>query len=42
MIKTKRLKKLKLIKLNILNKLTVEINTLNSEIKKSNGLKKKT
>ena len=41
MIKTKRLKKLNLIKQKKLNKLTIEINTLNSEIKKSNGLKKK-
>ena len=41
MIKTKRLEKLSLLKQNILNKLTIEINTLNSEIKKSNGLKKK-
>ena len=41
MIKSKRLKKLKLLKQKKLNKLTIEINTLNSEIKKSNGLKKK-
>ena len=41
MIKTKRLKKLKILKQKKLNKLTIEINTLNSEIKKSNGLKKK-
>ena len=41
MIKIKRLKNLKLLKQKKLNKLTVEINTLNSEIKKSNGLKKK-
>ena len=41
MIKTKRLKKLNLLKQKKLNKLTIEINTLNSEIKKSNGLKKK-
>ena len=41
MIKTKRLKNLKLLKQKKLNKLTVEINTLNSEIKKSNGLKNK-
>ena len=41
MIKSKRLKNLKLLKQKKLNKLTVEINTLNSEIKKSNGLKKK-
>lgn len=41
MIKTKRLKNLKLLKQKKINKLTLEINTLNSEIKKSNGLKKK-
>ena len=41
MIKSKRLKKLKLLKQKKLNKLTVEINTLNSEIKKSDVLKKK-
>ena len=41
MIKTKRLKNLKILKQKKLNKLTLEINTLNSEIKKSNGLKKK-
>ena len=41
MIKIKRLKNLKLLKQKKLNKLTIEINTLNSEIKKSNGLKKK-
>ena len=41
MINTKRLNNLKLIKQKKLNKLTKEINTLNSEIKKSNGLKKK-
>ena len=41
MIKTKRLKNLKLLKQKKLNKVTIEINTLNSEIKKSNGLKKK-
>ena len=41
MIKTKRLKNLKLLKQKKLNKLTIEINTLNSEIKKSNGLKNK-
>ena len=41
MIKTKRLKNLKFLKQKKLNKLTIEINTLNSEIKKSNGLKKK-
>ncbi|GIR09579.1 MAG: hypothetical protein CM15mP20_1500 [Alphaproteobacteria bacterium] len=41
MIKSKRLKNLKLLKQKKLNKLTIEINTLNSEIKKSNTLKKK-
>ena len=41
MIKTKRLKNLKLLKQKKLNKLTIEINTLNNEIKKSNVLKKK-
>ena len=41
MIKTKRLKNLNLLKQKKLNKLTIEINTLNSEIKKSNGLKNK-
>ena len=41
MIKTKRLKNLKLLKQKKLNKLTIEINTLNSEIQKSHGLKKK-
>ena len=41
MIKSKRLKNLKLLKQKKLNKITIEINTLNSEIKKSNGLKKK-
>ena len=41
MIKSKRLKNLKLLKQKKLNKLTVEINTLNSEIKKSDVLKKK-
>ena len=41
MIKTKRLKNLKILKQKKLNKLTIEINTLNSEIKKSDGLKKK-
>ena len=41
MIKTKRLKNLKILKQKKLNKLTIEINTLNSEIKKSNGLKNK-
>ena len=39
MIKIKRLKNLKLLKQKKLNKLTVEINTLNSGIKKSNELK---
>ena len=41
MIKTSRLKNLKLLKQKKLNKLTIEINTLNSEIKKSNSLKNK-
>ena len=41
MIKIKRLKNLKLLKQKKLNKLTIEINTLNSEIKKSNSLKNK-
>ena len=41
MIKSKRLKNLKLLKQKKLNKLTIEINTLNSEIKKSDLLKKK-
>ena len=41
MIKSKRLKNLNLLKQKKLNKLSIEINTLNSEIKKSNGLKKK-
>ena len=41
MIKYKRLKNLKLLKQKKLNKLTIEINTLNSEIKKSDVLKKK-
>ena len=41
MIKMKRLKNLKLLKQKKLNKLTIEINTLNSEIKKSNSLKNK-
>ena len=41
MIKTKRLKNLKLLKQKKINKLTIEINTLNNEIKKSYGLKKK-
>ena len=41
MIKSKRLKNLKLLKQKKLNKLTIEINTLNNEIKKSDGLKRK-
>ena len=41
MIKIRRLKNLKLLKQKKLNKLTIEINTLNSEIKKSNDLKNK-
>ena len=41
MIKSKRLKNLKLLKQKKLNKIIIEINTLNSEIKKSDGLKKK-
>ena len=41
MIKSKRLKNLKLLKQKKINKLTIEINTLNSEIKKSDVLKKK-
>ena len=41
MIKPKRLKNLKLLKQKKLNKITIEINTLNSEIKKSDDLKKK-
>tara|TARA_Y100000589_G_scaffold303776_1_gene316417 strand:- start:546 stop:953 length:408 start_codon:yes stop_codon:yes gene_type:complete len=41
MIKSKRLKNLKLLKQKKLNKLTIEINTLNNEIKKSNTLKNK-
>ena len=41
MIKSKRLKNLNLLKQKKLNKLTIEINTLNSEIKKSNILKNK-
>ena len=40
MIKMKRLKNLKLLKQKKLNKLTIEINTLNSEIKKSKTKKK--
>ena len=38
---SKRLENLKLLKQKKLNKLTIEINTLNNEIKKSNVLKKK-
>ena len=41
MIKTKRLKNFKILKQKKLNKLSIEIKTLNSEIKKSNGLKNK-
>ena len=41
MIKIRRLKNLKLLKQKKLNKLAIEINTLNSEIKKSNDLKNK-
>ena len=41
MIKTKRLKNLKLLKEKKLNKITIEINTLNNEISKSNSLKNK-
>ena len=41
MIKSKRLENLKLLKQKKLNKLTIEINTLNNEIKKSNILKNK-
>ena len=41
MIKSKRLENLKLLKQKKLNKLTMEINTLNNEIKKSNALKNK-
>ena len=41
MIKSKRLENLKLLKQKKLNKLTIEINTLNNEIKKSNTLKNK-
>ena len=41
MIKSKRLKNLKLLKQKKINKLTIEINTLNSEIKKSDVLKNK-
>ena len=42
MIKTRRLKNLKLLKQKKLNKLTIEINTLNSEIKKIKWFKKET
>ena len=41
MIKSKRLKNLELLKKKKLNKLTIEINTLNNEIIKSNNLKNK-
>ena len=41
MIKSKRLENLKLLKKKKLNKLTIEINTLNNEIIKSNNLKNK-
>ena len=41
MIKFKRLKNLKLLKQKKLTKLTIEINTLNYEIKNSNALKNK-
>ena len=41
MIKSKRLKNLMLLKQKKLNKLIIEINTLNNEINKSNTLKKK-
>ena len=41
MIQSKRLENLKLLKQKKLNKLTIEINTLNNEIKKSNTLKNK-
>ena len=41
MIKSKRLENLKLLKQKKLNKLTIEINTLNYEIKKSDTLKNK-
>ena len=41
MINSRRLNNLKLLKQKKLNKLTIEINTLNSEIKKSNSLKNK-
>ncbi len=41
MIKSKRLNNLKLLKEKKLNKVTIEINTLNNEIRKSNDLKNK-
>ena len=41
MIKAKRLNNLKLLKEKKLNKIIIEINTLNEEIKKSNDLKNK-
>ena len=41
MIKSKRLNNLKLLKEKKLNKVTIEINTLNNEINKSNSLKNK-
>ena len=41
MIKSRRLNNLKLLKEKKLNKVTIEINTLNNEIKKSNDLKNK-
>ena len=41
MIKGKRLNNLKLLKEKKLNKVTIEINTLNNEVKKSNDLASK-
>ena len=41
MIKSKRLNNLKLLKQKKINKVTLEINTLNNEISKSNNLKNK-
>ena len=41
MIKTKRLSNLKLLKEKKLHKVTIEINTLNTEIKKSSDLQNK-
>ena len=41
MIKGKRLNNLKLLKEKNLNKVTMEINTLNNEVKKSNDLAKR-